>query len=234
MSLINKNRNLVVVRAGDKSVHPAWGLSKQRNWDLAVSYFGENPHLYDFRCDFFHHFQGTKWEGLADLFATSLIDIGNYDYIWLPDDDILVDEATINALFARAKNDQFDLFQPALTINSHFSWDITREDFRCFSRRTNFVEIMAPGFSLRCFRLLTGSFKLTSSGWGLEWLWAREVGSRGFKMGIIDATPVFHFRPVGSAGVGGARSSPMVEMTRLLQSQGLRVTPPAVLDRNFR
>jgi hypothetical protein len=40
-------RNLVAVRAGDKSLHPHWLMGDGgRNWDLVVSYFGDDPGLY--------------------------------------------------------------------------------------------------------------------------------------------------------------------------------------------
>src|SRR2546421_13104875 len=37
--------NLVIVRAGDHSLHPRWfdGKGDDRQWDLMVSYFGDNP-----------------------------------------------------------------------------------------------------------------------------------------------------------------------------------------------
>jgi hypothetical protein len=36
--------NLVVVRAGDSSLHPTWlPASGHRNWDLLVSYIGDDP-----------------------------------------------------------------------------------------------------------------------------------------------------------------------------------------------
>ena len=37
-------RNLVVVRAGDSSLHPGWLAGPgERNFDLVVSYFGDDP-----------------------------------------------------------------------------------------------------------------------------------------------------------------------------------------------
>ena len=37
-------RCLVIVRAGDQSLHPQWTSDpSSRNWDLIVSYFGNDP-----------------------------------------------------------------------------------------------------------------------------------------------------------------------------------------------
>jgi hypothetical protein len=40
-------QHLVVVRAGDNSLHPHWLAGDgDRTWDLVVSYFGDDPDIF--------------------------------------------------------------------------------------------------------------------------------------------------------------------------------------------
>ncbi len=42
-----RRKYLVIVRAGDKSLHPAWLAGEgDRTWDLVVNYFGADPEIY--------------------------------------------------------------------------------------------------------------------------------------------------------------------------------------------
>ena len=54
--------NLLIVRAGDESLHPRWrGNGEARNFDLLVSYFGATPGRYRDECDFYHAMPGARW-----------------------------------------------------------------------------------------------------------------------------------------------------------------------------
>ena len=42
-----RRKNLVIVRAGDSSLHEEWLQGEgERNWDLIVNYFGDDPQRY--------------------------------------------------------------------------------------------------------------------------------------------------------------------------------------------
>ncbi|WP_163785595.1 DUF707 domain-containing protein, partial [Proteus mirabilis] len=75
-----------------------------------------------------HHFKGSKWEGLYDLFHNHPELWADYDYIWLPDDDLDSTVENINLFFELMQKYQFDLCQPALTNNSYYSYkDLLQE-----------------------------------------------------------------------------------------------------------
>jgi hypothetical protein len=81
-------RNLVVVRAGDSSLYPHWLAGDgDRNWNLAVSYFGDDPDL--FKTDDATRIdrKGPKWQGLHVSKRPEFLT--NYDYNLLPDDDLM-------------------------------------------------------------------------------------------------------------------------------------------------
>src|SRR5579871_6388732 len=94
-------RNLVIARAGDGSLHPGWlnGPGEERNWDLIVSYFGDDPNL--FRGDGWIRLdhKGLKFPGLYRLLSENEALIRRYDYILLADDDLATDCSGINRFF---------------------------------------------------------------------------------------------------------------------------------------
>jgi hypothetical protein len=93
-------RNLVAVRAGDNSLHPHWLKGESsRNWDIVVSYFGDDPDLY--KTDDLTRIDGKsqKWQGLHALFTNHPEFLKGYDYILLPDDDLMMSKEDINRLF---------------------------------------------------------------------------------------------------------------------------------------
>jgi len=189
-------RALVIVRAGDSSLHEGWLAGGDRNWDLLVSYFGDDPDR--FRGDDVRRVdaKGPKWPALHALVTEHAEEIGAYEYVWLPDDDLAADQGAINRLFDLCREYRLELAQPALSPDSHLGHAITLRNRSFRLRFTNFVEIMAPCFSARFLRRCASSFGENLSGWGLDYLWPSWV-SDPERIAIIDAAMVRHTRPVG-------------------------------------
>ncbi len=190
-------KTLVIVRAGDSSLHEGWLAGcEDRDWDLLVSYFGDDPQR--FRGDDVRRIdaKGPKWPALHALITELAHEIGAYEYVWLPDDDLACDKATINRIFALCRDHRLELAQPALSPDSHLGHAITLRNRSFRLRFTNFVEIMAPCFSAEFLRRCTPSFGENLSGWGLDYLWPSWVSDAG-RIAILDAAIVRHTRPVG-------------------------------------
>ena len=139
-------KNLVVVRAGGKSLHTRWTEipHEDRNYDLLISYFSDEA---------FAAFQpepgveavlikGGKWDG---LFATlSDRDLDAYDFYWLPDDDLDISAKDVNALFDAMNTHGLRIAQPSLSPESYFSHFVFSQCPGFVLRYTNYIEIMAP------------------------------------------------------------------------------------------
>ena len=198
-ALSRSKKALVVLRCGDASLHPEY-VNQYADFDVVLSYFG-NDLPYDLtHIQYVHYCKGSKWEGLSAFFQANPSIWQAYDYIWLPDDDLSSDVANINQFLQIAAQERFDLAQPGLTHNSYWSFLITRQVKGLRYRVSNFVEVMAPLFSRSAFAVCVDTFAENKSGFGLDFLWRTLL--KGRKIGIIDQTPVFHTRPVGSAGNG--------------------------------
>ncbi|MCU1642233.1 MAG: hypothetical protein JWN03_2508 [Nocardia sp.] len=201
-------RNLVVLRAGDSSLHEQWLAGPHpRNWDLVVSYFGDDP--LRFRGDDVPRLdrKGPKWPALHHVLTVDLAEvIDRYDYVWLPDDDLATDTASINDLFEYSARYRLSLAQPALTEDSYFSHEITLVDRRFELRYTDFVEIMAPCFSREFLTRYLPTFDKTQTGWGLDRHWPRFAPNTS-AIAIVDAVTVRHTRPVGGPNMAAARAT---------------------------
>jgi hypothetical protein len=191
------SRNLVLARVGAKSLHPAWmERGSDRNWDLRLVPFQEMPSQAGLDCELGPVIPGPKWSGLRQA-LNEWDGWREYDYVWLPDDDILAGQQTINRMFDVAGAVGLDLFAPALHESSYYAHFITMQNRSFFGRWTGFVEIMIPGFSTAALEHLLPTLDLSATGWGwgLDSLWPKLLGYQN--VGIIDGTPVVHTRPVG-------------------------------------
>ncbi len=209
-------RDLVVVMAGDASLHEA--IADGRDFDLWVIYYGSDEQIarrYAAGCDRFWARKGLKLE----LVRTVLLEelhlkerfgfAERYRYVFLPDDDIDFGggAAAVRRLFDHAAAVQADVFQPAIS-NQHASFQATRQIEGAFCHQVSWVENMMPGFRAELFvsAFLAGVHALDylRSGWGLEpivmKLGEAQLG-RGLRTFVIDASPVVHTRPVGRNSV---------------------------------
>ena len=88
--------NLVIVRAGNASLHPAWLVGpEERNWDLVVNYFGKDPDIYKQEDVTRIDSVGPKWPPLHQLLLDHPEYVDRYNYIWLPDDDLAMTKQDI-------------------------------------------------------------------------------------------------------------------------------------------
>jgi hypothetical protein len=233
LSLPKQHKNLVIVRAGDSSLHEGWiSGAENRNWDIVVNYFGHDPHK--FRREDLVRIDsvGPKWSALHKLVQLLRSDIAHYDFVWFPDDDLASDVQTVNRIFSFCRELHLQLAQPALSLDSFVSYPATFVNASFLLRFTNFIEIMAPVFSRQFLERCADSFGENLSGYGLDSLWPTWVAEPD-KIAILDACPVRHTRPVGGpnykavAAAGG--KTPMDELEALLHKYGINQRLPLTL-----
>jgi hypothetical protein len=182
--------NLVLLRAGASSLHPSWiDRGKPRDWDLRLVPYQDVEARPGVDCVIGDVVAGPKWSGIREALA-------GWDG-WRDYDDIFGSQETISRMFAVARQAKLDLFAPALHEASYYAHFDTMRSHGFFGRRTGFVEIMVPGFSRAAMERLVPTLDLSETGWGwgLDSVWPKLLEYRN--VGIIDATPVLHTRPVG-------------------------------------
>ncbi len=194
--------NLVIVRASDNSVQPHWTRDISdcdRNWDLCLSYYGDDPTPLIGTCEFLTHQPlQRKFPAIHDLFypGSPLLD---YDRVWYSDDDVMTTWADVNQLFHLSRRYGLDLAQPALQQrpDCYIAHWFTAQQPQTVLRYIGFVEIMCPLFSARALRICLGSLRDVHYGFGLDHLWPALLGGPRARIAVIDAVGVIHTRPMG-------------------------------------
>ena len=218
---LTAKRNLVFLRVGDTSTHRGWiGDPATRSYDVWLDYYGEGDSA-RWAGDAAHLTDGPNTVKFARVVA--LLDaLTRYEAIWLPDDDIVVDAAGVERLFATFRGRGLLLAQPSLADGSYVAHEITRWNGSFEVRFTNFVEAMCPLFSREALRTCAPSFTEAVSAYGLDMIWARMLGDPRDRIGMIDAAPVVHSRPIG----GGtwrrpAGMDPLADRVKILAAYGV-------------
>lgn len=205
-------RDLVIVMAGDRSLHTGW--CEGRDFDLWVVYYGDSPETaasYQASCDRFWARKGLKIELIRSVLLEQVhleekFDFSRYRYVFLPDDDIAFEggAAAVHELFETAATLSADMFQPAVK-NELVSFAATRVMEGAVCHAVNWVENMMPGYRSDLFvtAYLAGihALEYMKSGWGTELIAVKlaeaQLG-RGVRAYVIDSCPAIHTRPVGS------------------------------------
>ena len=136
-----------------------------------------------------------------------------YQWLLIVDDDVELPRDFLDVFISLAEHHGFRLAQPAHAFASHAAWEVTRRRPGLTARRTRFVEI-GPVTAIRAdaFDVLL-PFPDLQMGWGLDAHWAAVAEGRRWKVGVIDAVPIRHTRPVAASY---PRDAAMAEADRFL------------------
>jgi GT2 family glycosyltransferase len=136
-----------------------------------------------------------KWENLN----AALEPVPDADWLLLVDDDVVLPRGFLDRFVALAERFGFELAQPAHAFASHAAWEITRRRPGMLAHRTRFVEIgPIVALSRRAAQELL-PFPDLRMGWGLDTRWSAIAAEHGWPIGVIDATPIRHLKPVAAA-----------------------------------
>jgi hypothetical protein len=149
---------------------------------------------------------GGKFENLNGVLAAAGEDRApaaagaRFDWLLAVDDDVALPARFLDRFVALCERFRLDLAQPAQTLRSHSAWRVTRRRPGSLVRETRFVEIgPLTAFGRRAAAELL-PFPELRFGWGLDLHWSALADQRGWRLGVVDATPVEHrAATVGSA-----------------------------------
>lgn len=189
--------NLIISPVGDNSLHNNW-IGDNINFDLVLLYYGDDINVATFYTSYTPYVyaaKGEKYHLLKSFIQDNINFISNYEYIWLPDDDVSILPKNINKLFNLAKEYKLNISQPAM--EGYVSHEITRPVKDSILRYTNFVEVLAPLFDKETLLKMYNTFNFNYSSWGYDYLWPHLLNYPQDKIAIIDDVIMNHTRPVG-------------------------------------
>jgi GT2 family glycosyltransferase len=160
-----------------------------------------------------------------------------HDWLLVIDDDVVLPRGFLDRFVHCAEDAGLALAQPAHRLHSHAAWPVTRRRRGGAVRESRFVEIgPLTAFAAETFDTLL-PFPALRMGWGLDAHWSALAAGRGWRVGIVDATPILHTTPVGG---GYERADAVAEAQRFLagrpyvtreQARWSRRLPPAMRTR---
>lgn len=186
----------IIAAIGELSLHRKW-ITKSSRFDLHLIVYDGSYET--FKSDSTHvtHAKGYKFKLIYDYLNEKPNIIDQYNYFYMPDDDILIHSAGIHKLFWYMKNYELAIAQPAIA-NSYYSHSHTLRVPNSKIRYTNFVEIMQPCFSQEALKQVLFTFNASRSGWGIDFHWGKILDFSKMNMAIIDDVVSIHTRPVQS------------------------------------
>ena len=187
-----RHPNLIVVRASDASIHERWLTGVERNFDLMVSYSGDQPGRFGQGVEYYVQMKGPEWPGHHAILSHYMKLIGNYERIAIVRDDIDADAAVWKALLYCAEWFGIDILHPS--VSGTAATDLTRPHPGCILRYVNVVDSLAPIFSRRALERVMGTFSSGLPEGELPLAWSRYLTWPEYRCAIVDTASVTRTR----------------------------------------
>jgi GT2 family glycosyltransferase len=117
------------------------------------------------------------------------------DWLLVCDDDVVLPAHFLDRFLTAVQRAGFKVAQPAHRLHSHTGWRVTRRKLGATARETTFVEAgPITAFHRDTFGVLV-PFPDVKMGWGLDLHWSALAAQHGWRIGVVDATPILHLNP---------------------------------------
>ena len=205
---VPRHKNLAFTSAGDHSNLELW-LAGERQFDLWVTYYGNQLDRYRDRAEFYNYRRGAKFPNLHYLYQTAREILDQYDAIIVLDDDIIIDARGLNQLFDLRERYDLWLLQPAFDPQGKISHPITEVKPGLLLRYVSFVEVTCPLFKKEKLDAFMAVYDPALLSWGVDWWFLQVLGpDLAGKVAVIDAIPCINPH---DAAKGGRREIDRIE-----------------------
>lgn len=153
-----------------------------------------------------------KFANVERALASKNLD--HFDWIIIADDDVSFEDTMLDRLITLSEAADLSISQPAHALSSFAGYQVTLRKPWAFVRETHFVEIgPVTAFHKSVFQHV---IPFSPSRWcyGIDLVWSALARKHGFKMGIVDAAPVRHLRPIAGGYDIDAAIAEGVELTK--------------------
>ena len=212
-------------------------IQKLDHCDLFVNFFGDDQELLDKiyqYSKFVSTIKTTKFPSLKKIY--DLCDINQYDYVFVYDDDCIVESGDILSIPLIMKKYNLDIGSPCHSNNGIVSHNVMRfNDGNHIFRYTNFIEMNFPVFSKDALQKYMLAYDGQLCGWGNDW-WYLNVLESNIKKnsGIIDSVcvknPLYHEKNYKSINNFMPRENRRLEWEKLRHNMKLHEWSQKTLD----
>ncbi len=141
-------------------------------------------------------------------------DLEAIEWLMIVDDDIEVPDGFLDLMIHFARRHRLTLAQPAHRFRSYASFTVTERHWGTLVRQTAFVEIGPVTLLHRDAFAALLPFPSLRWAWGLDFAWADLAQKQGWIVGVVDAAPIGHMRPVGGTYDQGAAQAEAIAFLR--------------------
>jgi len=128
--------------------------------------------------------------------ALAEVDLDAVDWLIVTDDDIEFPPHFLDRFVYACFASGLRIAQPAHRFESHTTWTLTQRRWNSLVHTTHLVECGPLTIFHRDVFADVLPFPETRWAWGLDILWGELARRRGLPIGIVDATPIAHLRPI--------------------------------------
>jgi hypothetical protein len=156
-----------------------------------------------------------KFENLNELLERA--PRGDARWLLVVDDDVELPRGFLDSFLFVCERLELQLAQPALTHTSHAAWPVFRRRRWSVGRVTRMVEIgPLTAFSSAVADTLL-PFPPLRMGWGLDAHWGALALEHGWRLGVVDATPIRHESRITASGY--RRDEALHELREFLEAR---------------
>lgn len=192
-----QKRFLLFIQAGNNFTHRY--VSATANFDILINYYDDSEPKGD--AQYVFRQRGTKTTAIRKLFEECPDVLLGYEAVLFLDDDVIISQQQIEALFEAQSRHQLDLLQASLSAESECYFPVLKQpEAGKGLRRLSGIEVMMPVVSQRALREFSWIFSESISGWGVDTLLSVEVRKRfGNTIGLLSDVVAIHTRPTDTS-----------------------------------
>jgi hypothetical protein len=185
---------------GDGETYLSW-LNSNTKADFFVVYYGSDLVNYErlkqlARFSFLDQ-SPSKFAKIYRYFSENQQLFTQYEYIWLPDDDIWITSKELNSFFQYAISKDLLISQPSVIgfgVRNQFK-EHKQEIEIMYS---DWVEGMAPFFNAKVLETCLETFSKSQTGWGIDHVWAALISCPRDRIAIVHKYYFVHTTRPGS------------------------------------
>lgn len=224
---MGKNNNLIILCAGNESLHLENNWTKKgKTFDLCILYYGkdgEKLEQYKNGCNYICEVEGPKWRNIHEILKNNDF-WKRYEYIWFPDDDLEIKVEEVEKMFKIVNDKEIALSQPSLEDeNVSHPGLLHNMEVKEDVIETGFIEIQMPCIRRKeveeiVFPMLEEN-QDNKSGWGFDHYWSRMIKEKY----MLNSVVVRHTKPV-SINNGFYKKyniDPFEEMRKFMRKYGM-------------